>query len=89
MDIESYRRRKVRDFIESLGMVYCSTWKAFTRELGVEVTEELKLVTDDEWKTHFDNNLCASIILKRKLKVALDNLTIFYILYRVNCIEFS
>ena len=48
MDIESYRHGKVRDFVESLGIEYFSAWKAFSRELGVEVIEELKLVDECE-----------------------------------------
>ena len=48
MDVKSYRRRKARDFVESLGMACCSTWKAFARELGAEAIEELKLVDEHE-----------------------------------------
>ena len=48
MDIENYRKRKARYFVESIGLVYCDKWKNFMSELGIEVTEELKLVTDEE-----------------------------------------
>ena len=54
MDIESYRRRKVRYLVESLGIVYCSTWKTFARKLGVKVIEELNLVDEHAWKRHYD-----------------------------------
>ena len=52
MEIENYRKRKAKDFVESIGLVYCDKWKNFKCELGVEVTDELKLVKDEEWSTH-------------------------------------
>ena len=73
MDIESFRQKKVKDFIESLGLVYCTKWKAFMRDLGVSATEELKLVTEDEWNSHFET-LSITKIQMRKLKIALGNL---------------
>ena len=48
MDIENYRKRKARDFVESIGIIYCNKWKNLMCELGIEATEELKLVTDEE-----------------------------------------
>ena len=60
MDIESYRNKKVKYFVESIGMVYCSKWKAFTIDLGVQVTEELKLVTKGEWDELVQSlNICS------------------------------
>ena len=53
MDIESYRNRKVKFFVESIGITYCSTWKNFTNDMGLQVTEELKLVTESEWDELF------------------------------------
>ena len=41
------------------------------RELGIEVKEELKLVTDEEWSTYLDS-LSIPKIKIRKLKVDLD-----------------
>ena len=48
MNIENYQKIKSRDFVESIGLVYCDKWKNFMRELGIEVTDEFKLVTDEE-----------------------------------------
>ena len=45
MDVESCRRMKVKHFIESIGLTYCTKWKTFMNDLGVQVTEDLKLVT--------------------------------------------
>ena len=55
MDIENYRKIKARDFIESIGLVYYDKWKNCMRELGIEVKEELKLVTDEEWSPYLDS----------------------------------
>ena len=49
MDIESCGCKKVKYFVESNGIVYCSKWKAFTKDLGMQVTEELKLLIQDKW----------------------------------------
>ena len=43
-------------------------------ELGIEVIEELKLVTDEEWSTRLDSLKIPKIKI-RKLKVALDCLS--------------
>ena len=48
MDLESYRRRKIRDFIESLGMMYCSTSKAFTQLVQHYLALD-NVHTDDEF----------------------------------------
>ena len=46
MDIESHRAKKVKYFVEAIGMACSRKWKDFTKDLGVQVTEELKLVTN-------------------------------------------
>ena len=76
MDIESYRRKKVKYFIESIGLTYCDKWKTFINDLGVQVTEELKLVTDQEWDiiVHNINTLTISKMQRRKLDIAIQNL---------------
>ena len=71
MDIENYRKIKARDFVECVGLVYCDKWNNFMRELGIKVTEELKLVTDEEWNTHLDSLKVLKIKI-RKFKVALE-----------------
>ena len=73
MDIESYRNRKVKFFVESIGITYCSTWKNFTNDMGLQVTEELKLVTESEWDELF-MDLKVSKIQRRKFNIAMDNL---------------
>ena len=74
MDIENDRKRKSTDFVESIGLVYCEKWKNFMRELGIEVTDELKLVKVEDWITHLDS-LSIPKIKILKLKVALDCLS--------------
>jgi len=37
MDVESYRNQKVKYFVESIGMVYCSKWKEFTYYIICEI----------------------------------------------------
>ena len=49
MDINNHRRKNVKLFIESLSMINCSKIKEFFKEMGVEVTEDTKLIEDDEW----------------------------------------
>ena len=73
MDVESYRNTKVKYFVESIGMAHCSKWKEFTTDLGVQVTEELKLITKVEWDELF-TQIKASKIQRRKFDVAIDSL---------------
>ena len=73
MDVESLRRKKVRYFVESIGLTYCAKWKEFVQKLGVQVTEELKLVSSEEWDA-LKSQLSVSIMQRRKLDVALQNL---------------
>ena len=73
MDVESLRRKKVKCFVESIGLTYCAKWKEFIQNLGVQVTEELKLISDKEWDAH-KNTLNISIIQHRKLDIAIQNL---------------
>ena len=73
MDIESHRCKKVKYFIESIGLTYSAKWKTFTKDLGVQVTKELKLVTNEEWDMHI-NSLSISKIQCRKLNLAIQNL---------------
>ena len=73
MDIESYYNLKVKYFVEAIGMVYCSKWKDFTNDLGVQVTEKLKFVTKDEWDELF-KELKVSKIQHHKLDIAIASL---------------
>ena len=59
--------------MESIGMAYCSKWKEFTTDLGVQVTEELKLITKVEWDELF-TQIKVSKIQRRKFNVAIDSL---------------
>ena len=73
MDVESYRNQKVKYFVESIGMVYCSKWKEFTTDLGVQVTEELKLITKVEWDELF-TQINVSKIQRRKFDIDIASL---------------
>ena len=73
MDIESLRRKKVRCFVESIGLTYCTKWKEFVQKLGVQVTEELKLLSEKEWD-QLKNSLNMSIVQHRKLDAATHSL---------------
>ena len=59
MDIELHHCKKVKCLIESIGITCCAKWKAFTKDLGAQVIEELKIVTKKEWDMHFKSlNMC-------------------------------
>ena len=62
MDIESFHSKKVKYFVESIGLTYCTKWKTFVKDLGVQVTEELKLVmkTDCADNVDIDSEFCDS-----------------------------
>ena len=64
---------KVKHCIESIGLTYCTQWKRFINDLGVQVTEDLKFVTDEEWDTHI-KSLSVSKTQCRKLDAAILNL---------------
>ena len=73
MDIESLRLKKVKCFVKPIDLTYCANWKEFIQNLGVQVTKELKLISDKEWDAH-KNTLNISIIQHRKLDIAIQNL---------------
>ena len=73
MDVHSFRTKKVKYFVQSIGLTCCSKWKDFTKDLGVQVTEELKLATQKEWDEH-ERILCISKMQTRKLDIAMQNL---------------
>ena len=52
MDAESCYRMKAKHFMESISLRCCTKWKTFINDLGAQVTEDLKLVTDEEWDAH-------------------------------------
>ena len=75
MDIESYHTKKVKYFVEAIGMAYCYKWKDFTKELGMQETEELKLVMKDEQNELF-TEVKVSKIQHRKFDIAIASLKV-------------
>ena len=68
MNIEEFRNKIPQKFIDALNFKHDETWKSFMRDSGATVTEELKLIHDEEW-----NELIKSLNLKniqaRRLKI--------------------
>ena len=52
MNVESLRCKKVKYFVESIGLMYCAKQKEFIQNLDIQVTEELKLTSGKEWDMH-------------------------------------
>ena len=73
MDVESHRRKHVKNFIECLNITYCSKIKTFFEEMVVEVSEDLKLVEDEEWEDLYEAVSWSKIKL-RNFKAALCEL---------------
>ena len=69
---ELCRCKKVKYFIESIGMTHCTKWKAFVKDLGAQLTKELKVVTKEERDMHI-KSLNMNKIQPRKLSMALEN----------------
>ena len=68
MNIEELRSKIPQKFIVALNFNYDTTWKSFMRDSGATVTEELKLITDEEWNQHI-LNLNLKTIQARRLKM--------------------
>ena len=51
VDVELFHYKKVKYFIEPIGLTYYAKQKIFIKDLGAQVTKELKLTTDKEQDT--------------------------------------
>jgi len=47
-EIEKCRTQRPQTFIDLLGLEYNDKWKSFFKDYGIKVTEEIKMIEDDE-----------------------------------------